>query len=212
MKKKYISCSVIIVFVISFISVFLFFKNSDMLLENFNYKKFKIERIDNEIIILKDRHIRNNKIYGLNYLAPTGIYIYYNPTSSCTKFVIWNVSEIYTTNNEKIFWLKLNRDIPAKLKEQKIYLINFCNQTSMIDEFLEKLRVQEQFEENEVDFYSLTPEHENDIGYFYYNKFGSFITFVKYDLCTCGSDSWIEFNEENNLHNKIRIFTNRFYY
>ena len=212
MKRKYISYFVISILIITFISVFLFLKNSDMLLENFNYKKLKIERINNEIIILKDRHIRNNKIYGLNYVAPAGIYIYYNPNSLDTKFVIWNPSEIYTTNNEKIFWLKLNRDIPAKLEEQKIYLINFCNQPSMVDEFLEKLRGQEQFEEYEVDYYALSPEHENDIGYFKYKKFNSFITFVKYDLCTCGSDSWIEFNEENSLLNKMKIYTSWFYY
>lgn len=167
---------------------------------------------NNKMIIFKYRQINNHKIIGKNFLLPKGIYIYFNPDNSRQKYIIWNSSYIYITNHEKIFWKRLNRDIPFKVEEQKIYLINFCNHPSMVDVFLKKLREQEEFEEYEVDYYALSPQHENDIGYFYYKKFNSFITFENYDLCTCGSESWIEFDEENNLLNKIKISTNWFYY
>ena len=98
------------------------------MIENFNYKIYKTEIENNEMIILKDRHVQNNKIYGLDRYAPKGIYIYYNPESSNPKYIIWNSCEIYTTNNEKIFWKKLNRDTPSKVSEEEIYLINFCSQ------------------------------------------------------------------------------------
>ena len=183
------------------------------MIENFNYKIYKTEIENNEMIILKDRHVQNNKIYGLDHYAPKGIYIYYNPESSNPKYIIWNSCEIYTTNNEKIFWKKLNRDTPSKVSEEEIYLINFCSQdNTSIYKFLEKLRQQNAFEEKDIDFCYAEAENKNNLAYFKYVKYNSFVTFVNYDLCTCGSDGWIEFNDENNFINKLKIRTNWFYY
>ena len=214
MKKKKIIYFIIVFFAISIISFFVFLHNSEILIENFNYKILKTEIQNNEMVLIKERHIRNNKIYGNNHLASKGIYIYYNLESSNPKYIIWNSYEIFTTNNEKIFWKKLNRDIPDKVSEQKFYLINFCSQdnTKNFDKFLERLKLQNDFEEIEVDFYCESAENENNLAYFNYRKYDSFVTIVNYDLCNCGSDGWIEFIDENNFINKLKITTNWFYY
>ncbi len=177
MKKKRIIYFAIALVVLASISFSVFLQNTEILIENFNYKTYKTEIENNEMIILKDRHILNNKIYGYDFSAPKGIYIYYNPEDS--EYTILMPLEIFTTNNETIFWKLLDRNIP-KVSEQNIYLINICSQdnTKNFIKFREKLN-----------------QH-----------------FENYDLCTCGSDGWIEFVDENNFINKLKIRTNSFYY
>ena len=82
MKKKRIIYFAIALVVLASISFSVFLQNTEILIENFNYKTYKTEIENNEMIILKDRHILNNKIYGYDFSAPKGIYIYYNPAQT----------------------------------------------------------------------------------------------------------------------------------
>ncbi len=215
MKSKSVKCFLIfllVFFAITSVSVYFFLKNTDMFIEKFNYKKYSTEIENGRMVIYKQRHLADNQVCGRNHSAPGGIYIYYNPESSSPKYVICTPSEIFTTSNEKLFWLKLSRDIPAKVSSQKIYLIQFCSETPAILQFLEKLRKQNAFVEMEVDRSFITPEFENDIAYFNYTKYDSLVTFAEYEICKCGSDSWIPFEEENTFTTKQKIRKSWFYY
>ena len=187
MKKRIFIGFVFFFLSISFASLIL--KNFYVPIENLNFKTFNTEIENNEMIIIKERHILNNKIYGRNYSVPPGIYIFYNPEYSNPEFIIWTYYQIFTTNNEKLFWEKFNENILAKVPSQKIYIVNFCSVINDNNEFLVELRKQNRFEELDVDFNSVEG-HENEIGYFNYLKYGSFVTFELFDLCRCGSDGW----------------------
>ena len=80
------------------------FVESSNITQNYHYfenriKKNEISMIESlieenreenkEMVILKDRHIIHNKIYGRDYYAPCGTYIYYNPDLLNPKYVIW---------------------------------------------------------------------------------------------------------------------------
>lgn len=208
MKKRIFIC--ILFFLLLIFFAFFILKNSSISLENLNFKTYGTKIENKEMVILKDRHIIHNKIYGRDYYAPCGTYIYYNPDFLNPKYVICTYYQTFTTNNEKLFWEKFNENILLKVSSQEVYIVNLCSAKNN-NKFLEKLRKQNYFEELAVDFYS-EEGHENDIGYFNYLKYGSFVTFELYDLCICGSDGWIEFTDENKFVNKCKVLTGWFYY
>lgn len=209
MKKRIFLCFIFFLLLIFLSLIVCILRNSDVYIENLNFRTFNTEIENNEMIVFKERHMLHNKIYGRNYTGPAGIYIYYNPEIS--EFVIWTHHKIFTTSNEKLFWKKLNEGILAKIPEQKIYIINFCIVHNANNEFFEKLRKQNNFEEMEVD-YCTTEGHENEIGYYNYTKYDSFVTFEILKWCTCGSDSWIDFTDENKFINKCKVLIDWFYY
>lgn len=177
------------------------------------YKNRKIEQYNPELengkmIIYKLRSQQGTKIVGTNYCVPKdNVYIYYNSESwKGIKYVIYTSENIYATNNKNKYW-DILKNLIFKEKVSNLIIINYCLEPNGNNELYDYLMNDSDFNESAVDFYC---ENENYLFSFEYMK--TDICFEKTDICLCGSDSWVAYENENYILFNYKLIMNNFYY